>query len=103
MVMPHCDQVTYVHIYIYGAYGKAGNGNETEMKQKLETEIGNGSWKQKWEQKTPITGAIFFHSVFSHYSSIPLSNRYGTCFMSHALPLLQFSFHFRFLCPHICD
>ena len=26
-----------------GAYGKAGNGNETET--------GNGNWKRKWEQK----------------------------------------------------
>ena len=34
------------------AYGKAGNGNETET--------GNGKWKRKLEQKnTPITGAMF--------------------------------------------
>ena len=36
-------------------YGKAGNGNETET--------GNGNWKRKWEQKTPVTGAMFLHSV----------------------------------------
>ena len=47
------------------AYGKAGNGNETNWKWKLEMEtgnenwkwklemkIGNENWKWKWEQKT---------------------------------------------------
>ena len=35
------------------AYGKAGNGNETET--------GNRNWKQKLETEmnTPITGAMF--------------------------------------------
>ena len=32
---------------------------ETEMKQKLETKMG-------LKKNAPITGAIFFHSVFSH-------------------------------------
>ena len=32
----------------------------------------------------------FLHSVLSHYSSIPLSNRYGTGFTSHVLPLLLY-------------
>ena len=37
---------------------------ETERKQKLEMETGNGNWKRKWEQKNaPITGAMFLHSV----------------------------------------
>ena len=39
------------------AYGKAGNGNETETgngisKWKLEMETGNGNWKRKLEQNT---------------------------------------------------
>ena len=39
-----------------GAYGKAGNGNETET--------GNGNWKQKWEQKTHQSLVQhFLHSV----------------------------------------
>ena len=68
-----------------GAYGKAGNANETETgsgnwKQKLETEMG-----QKMYQ--PLV-QYFLHSVLSHYSSILLSSRYGAGFMSHALPLL---------------
>ena len=51
------------HYNLWRAYGKAGNGNETE--------IGNGNWKRKWEQKNaPITGAMFLHSVLSHYSCI---------------------------------
>ena len=54
-------------------------------------ETGNGNWKQKWEQKThqPLV-QYFLHSVLTHYSSILFSNRYGTGFMSHALPLLCF-------------
>ena len=35
---------------VRGAYGKAGNGNETEMKWKLETEMGT--------KNAPITGAM---------------------------------------------
>ena len=79
-----------------GAYGKAGNGNETETgngdwKWKLEMETGNGNWKQKWEQKTHQSLVqCFLHSVLSHYSSILFSNSYGTGFMSHALPLLLY-------------
>ena len=70
------------------AYGKAGNGNEMETGM----ETGNGNWKQKWEQQThqSCTGATFFHSVLSHYSSIPLSSRYGIGFMTHVLPLLLY-------------
>ena len=46
------------------AYGKAGNGNETETgsgnwKRKLEMETGNGNWKQMGTKDTPITGAMF--------------------------------------------
>ena len=75
----------------YRAYGKAGNGNETETgngnwKWKLEMETGN-----KWEQKTHQSLVqCFLHSVLSTYSSILLSNQYGTGFMSHALPLLLY-------------
>ena len=36
----------------------------------------------------PITGAIFSSCVLSHYFGILFSNRYGTGFMSHSLPLL---------------
>ena len=62
---------------------------ETEMKRKLEMETGNGNWKQKWEQKMHQSLLHYFlYSVLSHYSSILLSNHYGTGFMSHALPLL---------------
>ena len=54
---------------------------EMEMKRKLEMETGNGNWKQKWEQKNaPINGAMFLHSVLSHYSCILLSNGYRTGF-----------------------
>ena len=69
-----------------GAYGKARNRNETE------TGNGNWKWKLETEMKTemqtkdaPITGAIIVCLV-----SILLSNRYGTGFMSHALPLLLY-------------
>ena len=59
---------------------------ETEIKWKLEMETGNGNWKQKWKQKTHQSLVQYFlHSVLSR---ILLSNRYGTGFMSHALPLL---------------
>ena len=53
-------------------------------------ETGNGNWKQKWEQQThqSCTGATFFHSVLSHYLSIPLSSRYGTGFMTHVSPFI---------------
>ena len=65
------------------AYGKAGNRNETES--------GNGNWKQKWGQKMHQSLVQYFlHSVFGHYSSILLSNHYGTAFMSHALLLLLY-------------
>ena len=66
-----------------GAYGKAGIRNETET--------GNGNWKQKCKQKMhqPLV-QYFCHSVLSDYSSILLSNRYGTNFMSRALPLLLY-------------
>ena len=40
---------------------------ETEMKRKLEMEIGNGNGNKK---NAPITGAMFLHSVLSHYSCI---------------------------------
>ena len=68
---------------------------ETEMKWKLEMEIGNGNWKWKLEMEMGtknalITGAMFLHSVLSHYSSILLSNGYRTDFMSCVLPLLLF-------------
>ena len=54
---------------------------ESEMKQKLEMETGNGSWKQKWEQKTHQSLVQYFlHSVLSHYSSILFSNRCESCF-----------------------
>ena len=56
---------------------------EMEMKQKLEKETGNGNWKQKWEQKTGLV-LLFSCSVLSHYSSILLSNQYGTGLMRHA-------------------
>ena len=56
---------------------------ETEMKRKLETETGNGNWKWKLETNGNKSG-------LSPYSSILLSNRYGTGFMSHALPLLLY-------------
>ena len=63
------------------AYGKAGNGNEMET----------GNWKQKRKQKTHQSLVQYFlRIVLSHYSSILLSNRYGTGFMSHALPLLLY-------------
>ena len=69
---------------------------ETEMKRKLEMETGNGNWKRKWEEKNPpITGAMFLHSVLSHYSSILLSNGYRTGFMSHVLCLYS--------CTVLCD
>ena len=62
-----------------------------EMKRKLEMETGNGIWKQKWEQKKYQSLVQYFlHSALSHYSSILLSNRYGTGFMSRALPLLLY-------------
>ena len=65
------------------AYGKAGSGNEMET--------GNGNWKQKCIQKTHKSLMQYFlRSVLSHYSSIPLSNSYGTGFMSRALPLLLY-------------
>ena len=32
---------------------------ETEMKQKMETETGNGNWKQMGPKDAPITGAMF--------------------------------------------
>ena len=64
---------------------------ETEMKRKPEMETGNGNWKWKWEQKTHQSLVqCCFLSVLSHYSCILLSNRYGTGFMSHALPLLLY-------------
>ena len=54
-------------------------------------ETGNGNWKQKWEQKMQQSLVQYFlHSVLSHYSSILFSNRYGTGFMSQALPLLLY-------------
>ena len=54
----------------------------------LVTSLRNGNWKRKWEQKnTPITGALFLHSVLSHYSCILHRNGYRTGFMSCALPL----------------
>ena len=73
------------------AYGKAGNGNETETgngnwKWKLEMETGN-NWEQKMHQSLV---QCFLHSVLSRYLSVLLSNRYGTGFMSHALPLLLY-------------
>ena len=37
---------------------------EMEMKQKLETETGNGSWKRKWEQKHTNQGCNIFFIVF---------------------------------------
>ena len=48
-------------------------------KWKLKTEMGT--------KNTPITGAMFLHSVLRHYSCILLSNGYRTGFMSCALPL----------------
>ena len=63
---------------------------ETEMKRKLETETGNGNWKwklemetgNKWEQKTHQSLVqCFLPSVLTPYSSILLSNHYGTGFM----------------------
>ena len=73
---------------------------KTEMKQKLEmetgneTETGNENWKWKLETEMQTKDAqslvqYFLRSVLSHYSSI-LSNRYGTGFMSCALPLLLY-------------
>ena len=54
-----------------GAYGKAGNGNETET--------GNENWKQKWEQKTHQSLVQYFlHSVLSNCSSILFIYHYGT-------------------------
>ena len=64
---------------------------ETEMKWKLETETGNGNWKRKWGEETHQSLVQYFlHSVLSHYSSILLSNHYGTGSVSHALPLLLY-------------
>ena len=58
-------------------------------KQEMEMETGNRNWKLKWEQKTLQSLLRYFlHSVLSQCSSILLSNRYRTGFMSHALPLL---------------
>ena len=55
---------------------------ETEMKRKLEMEIGNGNWKRKWEQKTHQSLVqCFLHSVLSHYSCILLSNGYRTAWL----------------------
>jgi len=59
-----------------GAYGKAGNGNETETGNR------NGTKKN-----APITGVMFSH-VLCHFSGILPSNGHITSFMSHALPLL---------------
>ena len=58
----------------------------------METETGNRNWKQKWEQKTHQSLVQYFlYSVLSHYSSILLSNRYGTDWlMSLTLPLLMY-------------
>ena len=53
-----------------------------------EVETGNRNWKQKREQKMhQSTGAIFSSQ---YYSSILLSNRYRTGFMSYGLPLLLY-------------
>ena len=52
----------------------------------MEMETGNGNWKQK---NAPITGAMFLHSVLSHYSCILLSNGYMTGFMSRGLSFLK--------------
>ena len=60
---------------------------ETEMKWKLEMETGNGNWKRKLETETRKRNHwcnIFFIVCLVIYSSILLSNRYGTGFMSHA-------------------
>ena len=59
-------------------------------------ENGNGKWKWKMETemrtKKPYQSLVqcFIYSVLSHYSSIVLSNCYGTGFMSHVLPLLLY-------------
>ena len=67
---------------LYGAYGKAGN--EMEMKWKLETETGNRNGNKR------RTNHWFFIVCLLITLSILLSNRYGTGFMSHALPLLLY-------------
>ena len=70
-------------LVVLWAYGKAGNGNEMET--------GNGNWKRKWGEETHQSLVQYFlHSVLSHYSSILLSNHYGTGSVSHALPLLLY-------------
>ena len=61
------------------AYGKVGNGNETET--------GNGNWKRKLETEMGTKDyqslvQNFLHSVLSHYSSILFSIHYGTDFES---------------------
>ena len=68
---------------------------ETEIKRKLEMETGNRNWKRKPETENRngnkrCTSLVqyFLHSVLSHYSSILLSNCYGTGFMSRALSSL---------------
>ena len=43
-----CSQSSPVDVCLQGCMEK----QETERKQKLETETGNGNWKRKWEQKT---------------------------------------------------
>ena len=57
------------------------NGN---WKRKLEMETGNGNWKRKLETNQKTHQSLvqcFLHSVLSPYSSILLSNHYGTGFM----------------------
>ena len=52
-----------------GANGKAGSRNETE------TGNGNQKWKLEMEigtKNTPITGAMFSHSMLTHYESCAL-------------------------------
>ena len=65
---------------------------ETKLKWKLKMEIGNRNWKQKKTGTKDYKSLVqyFLDSVLSHYLSILLSNRYGTGFMSHALPLLLY-------------
>ena len=68
---------------------KKWKGNRN-WRKKLEMEIGNGNGNKK---NAPITGEMFLYSVLSHYSSILLSNGYGTGFMSRAFaftPVLCF-------------
>ena len=67
-----------------------------EMKWKLEMEIGNGNWKQKWEQETHQSQVQYFlHRVLSRYSCILLSNGYRTGVMSHVYCLYS--------CTVLCD